>query len=76
MHKRCYDTKHPKYANYGGRGIFVCERWHTFENFVTDMGPRPEGLTIDRIDGDGNYEPSNSRWATRKEQRENVRQKH
>jgi hypothetical protein len=71
MIQRCTNQKHQAYANYGGRGITVCERWRVFENFLADMGEHPEGLSIDRIDNDGNYEPGNCRWASALQQRHN-----
>lgn len=74
MKKRCFYKKSPKYKSYGGRGITVCETWadmHGYTAFLKDMGVRPEGTTLDRIDPTGNYEPHNCRWATYKEQRLN-----
>lgn len=65
MRERCSYTAHPAYDRYGGRGITACSRWESFENFLADMGPRPQGKTLDRVNPDGNYAPSNCRWATR-----------
>ena len=73
MRNRCTNPNNTNYKNYGGRGIKVCERWDDFTVFIADMGERPEGKTLDRIDNDGNYEPSNVRWATRSEQQKNKR---
>lgn len=73
MHQRCTNPKRRGFKDYGGRGITVCERWQKFENFLADMGERPPGLSIDRVNNDGNYEPGNCRWATRVEQNRNQR---
>lgn len=74
MKSRCYNPRFPKYKDYGGRGIYVCERWRTdFAAFVEDVGTRPPGKTLDREDNDGPYEKDNCKWSTAKEQRANRR---
>lgn len=73
MRQRCSNPRHPRYADWGGRGIRVCERWDDFSSFLSDVGDRPEGMTLDRIDNDGDYCPGNIRWATTQEQNMNKR---
>lgn len=73
MQRRCYKPDNPKYKHYGARGITVCRRWHkenpkAFENFYRDMGNPPEGMSLDRINVNGNYEPKNCRWADKSTQ--------
>lgn len=70
---RCYNSNMQQYDDYGGRGITVCERWHDFESFLADMGERPEGMSIDRIDNDKGYDKANCKWSTRTEQNRNKR---
>jgi len=71
MKKRCLVPTTASYPHYGGRGIEICQRWMSFENFYADMGDPPDGLSLDRIDVNGDYEPSNCRWATEVEQQRN-----
>jgi hypothetical protein len=74
MHNRCYNPRSPRYPDWGGRGITVCNSWKNFEAFYRDIGPRPSSAhSLDRINTNGNYEPGNVRWATQKEQQNNKR---
>ena len=71
MHNRCYNKNDKMYHRYGGRGIKVCKRWRKFENFAKDMGEKPKGMSIDRVDNNGNYDPKNCVWATPAQQNRN-----
>lgn len=73
MKARCNNKKHQEYKNYGGRGIKICDRWNRFENFLSDMGEKPDGLSLDRIDNMDGYYKENCRWATPSEQSRNRR---
>jgi hypothetical protein len=73
MLRRCFNSSDVSYKNYGGRGITVCERWKRFINFYEDMGDKPKGMSLDRVNNNGNYEPSNCRWSTRSQQNRNMR---
>lgn len=71
MRDRVYNTNRHNAASYSGKGITICARWESFENFLADMGERPEGLTLERIDRDKNYEPGNCKWDTTYNQQRN-----
>jgi hypothetical protein len=73
MHQRCKNKTNREFHLYGGRGISVCERWDSFANFLNDVGERPSGMSLDRIDTNGNYEPDNCRWASWTQQNRNRR---
>lgn len=71
MKSRCLDSTNPRYKDYGGRGITICDAWLNFEKYFKDVGEPPKGMQLDRINNDGNYEPSNCRWVTPKENSNN-----
>lgn len=77
MRQRCLNPKDPRFYDYGGRGIRICARWRkSFTAFLQDMGPRPEGTSIGRINNNGNYDPGNCKWQTRKQQQNNRKNSH
>lgn len=73
MRHRCTNPKHHKFSAYGAAGVTICDSWNSFQNFLRDMGPRPDGTTLDRIDGKKGYSKENCRWATAEQQNRNVR---
>lgn len=73
MKERCEKPRHSSFEHYGARGVRICDRWQSFDNFLADMGERPRGTSIDRINTYGDYEPSNCRWATPRQQARNTR---
>lgn len=75
MRGRCMNPNNSRWESYGGRGIKICKRWNSFENFLADMGEVPERLTLERVNVDGDYKPSNCKWATWEEQARNKRKK-